>query len=231
MAGIPDRDALASIVASRGEVVTKESLLTALCRGKRVLDIGCIDHSVDVAMRLGDRWMHRQICAVALEVVGVDILDEAVAAMRALGFEMVVADAQAFDLRRTFDVIVAGDIIEHVPNPGLLLASALRHCHDDSVVVVTTPNAFSFMRFAKAGLRNRVSVNSDHVAWFDPLTLARLAEKSGFSVDAFQWIDTRYGQLSRRRLLGRLGSVLDRFVTQARPVLRADFAMVLRPAS
>ena len=34
--------------------------------------------------------------------------------LKAQGFHVISADAECFDLGRTFDVIVAGDIIEHL---------------------------------------------------------------------------------------------------------------------
>jgi hypothetical protein len=62
------------------------------CAGKHVLDIGCVAH--DVARMSSQQWLHGRVAAVAASCVGVDVLDEGVEHMRAIGF-----DAMSHDLR------------------------------------------------------------------------------------------------------------------------------------
>ncbi|MCV4607588.1 hypothetical protein OFB74_32295, partial [Escherichia coli] len=73
-------------------------------------------------------------------------------------------------LERTFDVIVAGEIIEHLNNPGLFLSGVRRFMHRDSKLVTTTINAYCAMRFFVYALRGRRGINEfvhpDHVAYY-----------------------------------------------------------------
>ena len=46
-------------------------------------------------------------------------------------------------LGRKFDVIVTGEILEHLPNQGLFLENAERHLKKKGVQILTTPNALA----------------------------------------------------------------------------------------
>ncbi|MBO0181221.1 hypothetical protein J0682_30075, partial [Vibrio parahaemolyticus] len=74
-----------------------------------------------------------------------------------------------------FDVIVAGEIIEHLNNPGLFLSGVRRFMHRDSKLVITTINAYCAMRFFVYALRGRRGINEfvhpDHVAYYSYSTL------------------------------------------------------------
>jgi len=145
-----------------------------LFRGRSVLDLGCAS-----GWRRTD-WFHGLIRAEAAEVVGVDIDEQAVAEIRASGVENVeVGDATGVELSRTFDVVHAGELIEHVDNPGALLATAARHMHEGSLLVVTTPNAFCVSNFVYR-LGRTARVNEQHVAWYCEDTLRQLLERNGF---------------------------------------------------
>ena len=48
------------------------ALIQELVRGKCVLDVGCVEHSTESEAR--SVWLHRAICNVAKEVVGLDYI-------------------------------------------------------------------------------------------------------------------------------------------------------------
>ena len=85
-------------------------------RGRKVLDVGCMNHSVSASD--DERWLHGHVVRNAASCLGLDILESDVAQLRARGFNMVCGDAITCDLGDTFDVIVAGELIEHVEDPG-----------------------------------------------------------------------------------------------------------------
>src|SRR5262249_26974950 len=72
-------------------VIDKSILVTSLCAGKDVLDLGCIDHSYEVAISLGDRWLHKQLKQVSRSLVGLDILEDDALRLRKEGYDIVVA--------------------------------------------------------------------------------------------------------------------------------------------
>jgi 2-polyprenyl-3-methyl-5-hydroxy-6-metoxy-1,4-benzoquinol methylase len=206
--------------------VHKRDFLTELVRGKSVLDIGCIDHSAVQARALGDRWLHKVLRHSAGEIVGLDVLEEAADELAADGYKIEIGDAQDFDLGRTFDVIVAGDIIEHLTNVGGFLESVKRHMTPNSQFAVTTPNPFNIEQTIRVLRDGWVAANSEHVSWIDPRVMWQLTRRHGLEVEQFRWIETDYPLLGNRAALAVAEAVM-----RLRPSVRRDFAVVLRLAS
>jgi hypothetical protein len=98
--------------------------LRPLVEGKDVLEIGPAELVGTVNKRKRDRWIHGRIADVAERLVGVEVSEPQVGALRAEGFDVRLGDAETFDLGEGFDVIVAGELIEHLSNPGLFLDRA-----------------------------------------------------------------------------------------------------------
>jgi ubiquinone/menaquinone biosynthesis C-methylase UbiE len=102
------------------------------------LDIGC-----------GPRPQASMLLAQKMDgVVNADISWDIVAMARAVArsentarMSFVVADAEHLPFRdKVFSVVVADDVIEHVPGPGQLLKETARVLRPEGVVSVSTPN-------------------------------------------------------------------------------------------
>jgi SAM-dependent methyltransferase len=78
-----------------------------------------------------------------------------------------------------FDLIVAGDVIEHLQNPGQFLEGCRDALSANGLVLITTANAFGVSCFAKALLSHEAAVHPEHTAYSSHRTLARLCEMSG----------------------------------------------------
>lgn len=156
-------------------------MLQRFCVGKEVLDLGCVDHAV-LSEQL-DRWTHRHLSLVAKSITGVDILEPEAAKLREKGYNIQVGNVEHLQLGRTFDVIVAGELIEHVYNQGLFLESIKQHMQADSLFVLTTPNATSLSSFIEVSLFGRLKhVHPTHVLWHDANTITQLLEAHGFDI-------------------------------------------------
>ena len=125
------------------------------CRGKRVLDVGCVEHTLEATER--PQWLHARIVEVAESAVGLDYEKEAVEELNRRGWHMIAADAQDFDIRDRFpggfDVIVASEIVEHLVNPGGFFLSLKKHLAPGGGVILSTPHIRScvFCRGRDAG--------------------------------------------------------------------------------
>jgi 2-polyprenyl-3-methyl-5-hydroxy-6-metoxy-1,4-benzoquinol methylase len=174
-----DTLARAQVVESR----TREEIILDLCRGRNVLDIGCVDH--EVRRISDDDWLHGQIVKVASHCLGVDNDPPGIEAMQQKGFNVVLADITGdltvLEERAPFDVMVAGEIIEHLGRPEALLDAARRLLGPDGRLIITTPNPFAPWR-AFGGMRRQVCENVDHVIMLFPAGMVELAERSGFRV-------------------------------------------------
>ena len=132
----------------RGRPVERHEALIEAARGRRVVHVGFVDELM--ASKIAQEvWLHARLAAVASSLVGLDSSEEGVAAARAEGYEAYVVDAQSAEAVRALrlapaDVVIAGEIIEHLDAPGPFL----RAMHEAAPrLVLTTPNAYRLLNF------------------------------------------------------------------------------------
>jgi 2-polyprenyl-3-methyl-5-hydroxy-6-metoxy-1,4-benzoquinol methylase len=173
---------------------SKNRFVMDRCRGKLVLDLGCVQHNP--AFYQSKFWLHRAIREVTPYVMGMDLYAEGVAHLRSLGFDIVVGDAQNFDLERKFDVIVAGDLIEHLENFDGFLKCAKSHLSPGGSLLITTPNPWYWRNLVKAMVSTEVANNEEHTCWLCPRTLRQLVRRHGMDLG-----DIEFGSRYQRDLL------------------------------
>jgi len=120
---------------------SRQQIIQDYCSGKKVLDIGCVNHRLDNAN--GAAWLHGHIRKVARELVGLDILENDVRMLRERGYAAHCADVtRPIPLNGTFDVVVVGNLIEHLSNFEGLWDNLSRLLADRGAVLVSTANPF-----------------------------------------------------------------------------------------
>ena len=168
---------------ARGQTV--EKLLFPHIKRKIVLDLGCIDHHWRRSFR--EDWMHLFILKHAKEVLGLDYLEEDAKKLAQLGYNIRYGDAENFDLGRQFDVIFAGELIEHLENFRGFFESCKKHMNKESKLIITTPNCFA-LRYTLQHLFNRAYANPEHTCWFDEVTLGHLVHRHDLKIDGMNYI-------------------------------------------
>jgi SAM-dependent methyltransferase len=97
----------------------------------RWLDIGC-----------GRGTLLRAAGAEGWEAVGTEIAPASVDSMRAQGLDARLGTTQELDLPPSgFDVVSVVEVLEHVPDPDVLLAEAARLLRPGGALYLTTPHA------------------------------------------------------------------------------------------
>lgn len=135
-----------------------------LVKGKDVLDlgsVGCSFNSKTVPFEVMEN--------IAKSIVGIDLRASSDKRIR-------LGNAETVNLHRKFDVIVAGDIMEHLYNPGLFLKNMKRHLKSEGVLFISTPN-----------IRSRCSLpfyktNPEHTLWHDKHTIKTLLAAHDFEI-------------------------------------------------
>lgn len=126
--------------------------------GRRVLDLGC---------RYGalTRWY-----LDGNEVVGVDVDREALAEAAKLGIETHWGDVEEpFPFPDvSFDVVVAGELLEHVREPAGVVAEARRVLRPGGRLVASVPNAFRLKNRIRFALGRRPETDPTHLHIFRP---------------------------------------------------------------
>jgi 2-polyprenyl-3-methyl-5-hydroxy-6-metoxy-1,4-benzoquinol methylase len=158
-------------------------------------------------------WMHAMVASVASEAVGLE-LDKALAKKAAdKGFNVVAGDAQTMDLGRTFEVVWAGELIEHLSCAGAFLDAARRHLEPGGLLVLTTPNAFAVSNFVYR-VGGRARVNAEHTCWYDETTLSQLLRRHGFEIVEVAYVGHRTPGRLRALLATAVRSVLPRHLAE-----------------
>src|SRR4030095_5662242 len=131
-----------------------------------------------------ETWLHKHLCRTAQRVVGLDYNQEGAAELNRRGYNVVCGDAMTLDLGERFDVVTAGEIVEHVENPGSMIRNLRRHLKPGGQLVLTTPNVFFGLHFAESFFASPYKRwNPEHVAWYDYFTLENLFGRCGLKVD------------------------------------------------
>jgi len=223
----------------RTAIVDRIPWLVEKCRGKRVVHVGFADAGFREEQSRAGRWLHGHLADVATELVGIDADSDGVAAAIDAGFEAYLTDCTDIAAVASLgvepaDVVIAGEIIEHLGSPGPFLEAMLSLCKPGGELIVTTPNAYGLVNVV-ASITRRVEVNHpDHVVMFTWRTLTQLLRATGWQpIEAATYVPvvrdrgdrTRFeaaavkGVLGLEKLLGRFGRPFssDGLIVVARP--------------
>ena len=179
------------------ELVQRVDFIKKACVGKKVLHLGCTNYPYTKESLDNNILLHYEIGEVAKELYGFDFDQKGIDVLvESGGKNLFLADLEKLEdvqLDETFDVIVAGEMIEHLSNPGLFLKGIQRFMNARTNLVITTINAYSAMRFMIYGLRGRGGalepVHPDHVAYYSYKTLSLAVERENLRVREFLFYD------------------------------------------
>lgn len=164
--------------------VDRETFVLDACKGKNVLHLGCADAPYTSERLANGTWFHGKLSSVARRCVGLDRAADSVEELTEMGLgPIIVGDAEQLDKLNLeqFDVIVAGEILEHLNNPGLFLEGARRLLPPSGRLIITTTNAFAFRRFIRIPFGEE-SIHPDHTFYFSHITLRTLVERFNYKL-------------------------------------------------
>lgn len=178
-----------------------EDWIIAQCAGKSVLHLGCAG---DYTLQFGkEACLQYRLSEVAGKIVGVEINRESLEKIlpfcpESASVSYFIGDVEKLrDLNigsQEFDIIVAGSIIEHLSNPGLMLDSVRSFCHSDgereTLLLIVTPHVWGMLQFLRVAFTRNESVNPEHTCWYSIPTLTELCSRYGFKPVGFK---TGYG--------------------------------------
>lgn len=154
-------------------------LLALVGSEKRVLDVGC-----------SSGYLARPLVARGCAVVGIELDERAAEAAREVCSDVLVGDAETMELpfsEGSFDVVLCGDVIEHLRAPERFLARIRPLLRDEGRLVLTTPNVANWTmrlgllagrwRYTERGILDRT-----HLHLFTRNTLVETLEHAGYRI-------------------------------------------------
>ena len=169
--------------------VDRHTFIVERVKGKRVLDFGVVGltcESQQQRVAAFESGLHWKIAASADHATGVDSAAGAILELRRAYPGLTLVEGSIYDSERLlegkcFDVIVLGDILEHLDNPGNALDAIVPLLVPNGEVIVSCPNAFglpNYIRFVTGRFRE----GSDHSLSFNKFTISHLLERHGLRV-------------------------------------------------
>jgi 2-polyprenyl-3-methyl-5-hydroxy-6-metoxy-1,4-benzoquinol methylase len=152
-------------------------LLAAVGTGKRVLDVGC-----------SSGYLARPLSERGNTIVGIELDPEAAQAAEQFCERVLVGDVETMELPlepSSFDVVLCGDVVEHLRDPVAALARLRSFLKPGGRVVLSTPNIANWaIRLSLLGGRWRYTergiLDRTHTHLFTRATLAEALERAGY---------------------------------------------------
>jgi SAM-dependent methyltransferase len=160
---------------------------TRIGTGKSILDLGCRDGTMASAYVEGN------------SVTGLDIDRGALERARAKGLETVWADLTEplpFG-ERSFDAVVAGEVLEHLPYPEPVLREASRVLVPGGLLVGSVPNAFRLKNRLRFLCGRPPAEDPTELQHFSPGRLSALLS-ARFTHVEIEFVASRFLRLSPR---------------------------------
>jgi hypothetical protein len=176
--------------------------------------------------------LHAQLMKNAAEVLGVDVDHEGIELLRThLGGQYLVQDfadgnGSAAVAQFKPDVILAGDVIEHVRDAASFLrgiSALMRELGEGVDLILSTPNGLGAKTLLNT-LKGVEMIHPDHVYVFTPASLARLVSDCGLAPHSWFFYHVNSGASVRARVLRAICHAAARL----RPAFAAGQVLVCR---
>jgi 2-polyprenyl-6-hydroxyphenyl methylase/3-demethylubiquinone-9 3-methyltransferase len=176
----------------------RDFLLAHVRGGERVLDVGC-----------GEGLLASELVAAGADVVAIDVAEEPLRRARArdreLELRLVDGEGQWELPDASFDVVWAGEVIEHVADTAAWLSEVRRVLRSGGSLLLSTPahGRLALLRLAlsRRAFARQFDPLGEHLRFYTSETLTGLLEEFGF-----QEVDVRAvagPSWARRTLLAR----------------------------
>jgi len=168
-------------------MITREKVLAKYIKNKNVLDVGSVGQTAAYNL-----WNFLEKHTGSLTGIDTEYSDDN---------RIVRGNMENYNFDKQFDVVIAGDILEHVDNQGLFLDNVKKHLKKDGRFILTTPNAKWFTVALKP--------NPTHTLWHDKYTLFNILNRHGFKIVFFSYYPgNKKHNLIKKILVARQGIIM-----------------------
>ena len=147
-----------------------------------MLHIGCAD--APYTRERGEDLLHKRLSKITNNLWGIDLSSEGCEILTEMGFDNIIhgdiSDLHSYLKNEEFDIVLAGEVIEHLNNPGLFLQNISKIMASGADLLITTVNSPSIKQIIFAVMRKE-KVHPDHNYYFSYYTLKHFIRKEWFN--------------------------------------------------
>jgi 2-polyprenyl-3-methyl-5-hydroxy-6-metoxy-1,4-benzoquinol methylase len=142
--------------------------------------------------------------------------------------------SDVFDNKK-FDIVILGDVLEHLVNPWDALNSVDQITHESSNVLISMPNSGHWyfrlkVLFGRIEYTNNGLFDKTHLRFFTRKSSAELINGSNFKVVSTDYSSIPWENLFKRGMASKVLSIFERFLIFLRPQLFAyQFIFLVKP--
>jgi SAM-dependent methyltransferase len=163
--------------------VDRDEHIICACEGRDVFHLGATDSPMTRDKARRGALLHQKLAGHCKRLTGFDIDKGAIDLLRD---EYGIDNIRLCDLEQDIpreagkaQVLVNGDIVEHVSSPGRLMSACNRLLETEGIMLLSSVNALS-LKQAIRGFCGREPVHPQHVAYYSYATLGVLGGRFGF---------------------------------------------------
>jgi len=145
----------------------------------RLLDVGCAQGDLAI-----------QFLELGYDVTGIEPHPSWAQEARRKGLNVIEGSLEDSNLQLVgpFDVIILGDVLEHLENPSRALQSLLAVTNQGSQIIISVPNVahFSVRMMLSVGIwdyTDRGILDRTHLRFFTKKTIFKLCKENGLSIE------------------------------------------------
>ena len=187
-----------------------ENWLDEKVKDKYVLEIGGLSDIKSYQKNNFKGWRHNRLKNLARHIVGGDINKDGIELVRKYGFNYIYLDIEKTNISDKigkFDVILMLDVIEHLNNVGKALENLKNYMKEDTELIITTPNPFSFNNIVRVLLGKKVNTFEDHTVWLDESNFKQLAKRFNFDIKEVHYITFNPQSSFKQKLIYTIGNI------------------------
>jgi len=209
----------------------RDDYVLKVCTNKKVLHIGATDHPFTEQKYQNGQLLYTKLGNVVSEQIGIDSdknSSEFLNSKNIKNSKIITADmnqVQQFDF--VPDVIVFGETLEHLMNLETSLTNLKRLMAEDSLMIISVPNALSFLSFLYA-VRRKELQHPDHSVSFTYKTLTQLLAKNDFKVVDFSFTFLDNTNAHNLNWKGKFSHRLIKLMTKVSPIFAPGLIVTVK---
>ncbi|MDH5571488.1 MAG: class I SAM-dependent methyltransferase [Gammaproteobacteria bacterium] len=198
------------------------------CADKNILHLGCSSGTYIHDRIKRGTFLHSILSESSKSISGLDIDSNSLEVMKTHGFsDLYEGNAEKLseaNINKEFDIVIAGDLLEHITCPGAMLEGVKDLLNEDGKLIISTNNAFGLHYQIRRWL-GRYTEHFEHVCFYSPETLIHLFERHNYIIEELYGAYTVPPHTIKQKIVFSIGKPL----FQLFPVLAGTLVVVAKP--